>query len=172
VLACFSRSTLRIHCGLARQRCSLRSISCARQNMLCCRRILRMGEPDSQQNRITVMPAVLFSSYREVIAETVEPTASAKNSWHLAYESKDYLRFFPRSVRDEIWLQSFHCRRLCKGVLKKCNLTPKTLPVQPSQRHATHVASCLRGVGLDAKSQVKTRLEHVGDSGAAQPLVC
>ena len=87
-------------------------------------------------------------------------------------EEQDYLSSFPGGFETKFGYNRFIAAAV-QGVLKKCNLTAKDIAnaaiAAPSQRT---LQAALRGLGLDAKSQVQdTFWNTVGDAGIAQPLV-
>jgi 3-hydroxy-3-methylglutaryl CoA synthase len=144
------------------------------QNLLVCAGDFRMGEPDSQQeqNYGDAGGAILVGA-ENVIAELVGSyTVSQEFLGTWRTEEQDYLRSFPGAFETKFGYNRFIAAAV-QGVLKKCNLTPKDITnaaiAAPAQRT---LQAALRGVGLDAKSQVQdTFWNTVGDAGTAQPLV-
>jgi 3-hydroxy-3-methylglutaryl CoA synthase len=144
------------------------------KNILVCVGDSRMGEPDSQQeqNYGDAGAAVLVGT-ENVIAELVGSyTVSQEFLGTWRTEEQDYLRSFPGAFETRFGYNRFIAAAV-QGVLQKCNLTPKDIAhaaiAAPAQRT---LQAALRGVGLDAKSQVQdTFWNTIGDAGAAQPLV-
>ncbi|HXG19444.1 MAG TPA: OB-fold domain-containing protein, partial [Methylomirabilota bacterium] len=144
------------------------------KNILVCAGDSRMGEPDSQQeqNYGDAGAAVLVGT-ENVIAELVGSYSVSQEflgTWRT--EEQDYLRSFPGAFETRFGYNRFIAATV-QGVLQKCHLTPKDIThaaiAAPAQRT---LQAALRGVGLDAKSQVQdTFWNTVGDAGTAQPLV-
>ncbi|MGE0680802.1 MAG: OB-fold domain-containing protein [Candidatus Binatia bacterium] len=144
------------------------------KHILVCAGDSRMGEPDSQQeqNYGDAGGAILVGT-EHVIAELVGSyTVSQEFLGTWRTEEQDYLRSFPGAFETKFGYNRFIAATV-QGVLKKCNLAPKDIAnaaiAAPAQRT---LQAALRGVGLDAKSQVQdTFWTTVGDAGTAQPLV-
>jgi 3-hydroxy-3-methylglutaryl CoA synthase len=144
------------------------------KNILVCAGDSRMGEPDSQQeqNYGDAGGAILVGA-ENVIAELVGSyTVSQEFLGTWRTEEQDYLRSFPGAFETKFGYNRFISAAV-QGVLNKCRLTPKDIAnaaiAAPAQRT---LQAALRGVGLDAKSQVQdTFWNTVGDAGTAQPLV-
>jgi 3-hydroxy-3-methylglutaryl CoA synthase len=144
------------------------------KNILVCAGDSRMSEPDSQQeqNYGDAGGAILVGT-ENVIAEVVGTYTISQEflgTWRT--EEQDYIRSFPGGFETKFGYNRFIAAAV-QGVLKKCNLTAKDIAnaaiAAPTQRTLQAV---LRGLGLDAKSQVQdTFWNTVGDAGTAQPLV-
>ena len=144
------------------------------KNILVCSGDSRMGEPDSQQeqNYGDAGGAILVGA-ENVIAEVVGTYTISQEflgTWRT--EEQDYLKSFPGGFETKFGYNRFIAAAV-QGVLKKCNLTAKDLAnaaiAAPNQRT---LQSVLKGLGLDAKSQVQdTFWNTIGDAGTAQPLV-
>jgi hydroxymethylglutaryl-CoA synthase len=144
------------------------------KNILVCSGDSRMGEPDSQQEQTfgDAGGAILVGT-ENVLAEIVGTYTISQEflgTWRT--EEQDYLKSFPGGFETKFGYNRFIAAAV-QGVLKKCNLTAKDLSnaaiAAPSQRT---LQSVLKGLGLDAKSQVQdTFWNTIGDAGTAQPLV-
>lgn len=144
------------------------------KTILVCAGDSRMGEPDSQQEQnYGDAGGAFLVGMDNVIAEVVGTysiTQEFLGTWRT--EEQDYLRSFPGAFETKFGYNRFIAAAV-QGVLKKCNLNPKDIAnaaiAAPSQRT---LQAALRGLGLDAKSQVQdTFWNTVGDAGTAQPLV-
>ena len=126
------------------------------KHILVCSGDSRMGEPDSpqEQNYGDAGGAIVVGT-ENVIAEVVGTYTISQEflgTWRT--EEQDYLKSFPGAFETKFGYNRFIAAAV-QGVLKKCGLTAKELAnaaiAAPSQRTLQAV---LRGLGLDAKSQV------------------
>jgi 3-hydroxy-3-methylglutaryl CoA synthase len=134
----------------------------------------RMSEPDSQQeqNYGDAGGAIVVGT-ENVLAEVVGMYTISQEflgTWRT--EEQEYLKSFPGAFETKFGFNRFITAAV-QGVLKKCNLMAKDIAnaaiAAPSQRT---LQAALRGLGLDAKSQVQdTFWNTIGDAGTAQPLV-
>src|SRR5499426_2597194 len=144
------------------------------KHILVCSGDSRMGEPDSpQEQNYGDAGGALVVGTDNVIAEVVGTYTISQEflgTWRT--EEQDYLKSFPGAFETKFGYNRFIASAV-QGVLKKCGLTAKEIAnaaiAAPSQRT---LQAALRGLGLDAKSQVQdTFWNTVGDAGTAQPLV-